>query len=272
MVPAQLDRLARPEHQVLPAIQHRLQVCGISHSIFRKDAIDAIHQLAGGIPRLINVLCDRVLLAGYVARAPRVSAAIVRQAAKEIPDASRRRSSGVGKARAGDLAGAGRIAIVAHSMGGLVARSYLTDFVGDSPVIKLFVSLATPWGGDKMAAYGVEQSPAVIPCWIDLQPQGDFIQGIYRNKLPEAIDFYLFFGHRGSRNPLRSNNDGTITLEVNGRPISYVDDGGVPVAVAVQEAPVFVVHDVEDEVGRPPGRLRVGGLLERLGRRAGPLR
>jgi pimeloyl-ACP methyl ester carboxylesterase len=102
--------------------------------------------------------------------------------------------------------------ITAHSMGGLVARSYLTDFVRDSPVIKLFVSLATPWGGDKMAEYGVEQSPAVIPCWIDLQPEGDFIQGIYRNKLPEAVDFYLFFGHRGSRNPLRSNNDGTITL------------------------------------------------------------
>jgi pimeloyl-ACP methyl ester carboxylesterase len=102
--------------------------------------------------------------------------------------------------------------ITAHSMGGLVARSYLIDFVGDSPIIKLFVSLATPWGGDKMAEYGVEQSPAVIPCWIDMQPQGDFIQGIYRNKLPEAVDFYLFFGHRGNRNPLRSNNDGTITL------------------------------------------------------------
>jgi hypothetical protein len=63
-----------------------------------------------------------------------------------------------------------------------------------------------------MAEYGVEQSPAVIPCWIDMQPQGDFIQSIYRNKLPEAVDFYLFFGHRGSRNPLRSNNDGTVTL------------------------------------------------------------
>ena len=35
-----------------------------------------------------------------------------------------------------------------------------------TPYIKLFISLATPWGGDRMAEYGVKQSPAVIPSWI----------------------------------------------------------------------------------------------------------
>jgi general secretion pathway protein A len=65
-------------------IQHRLQVCGISHSIFKKDAIDAIHQLAGGIPRLINVLCDRTMLGAYAEGESRIDGRIVKKAAKEV--------------------------------------------------------------------------------------------------------------------------------------------------------------------------------------------
>ncbi len=104
------------------------------------------------------------------------------------------------------------IYITAHSMGGLVARSFIINYSRHFPYVKLFLSLATPWGGDRMAEYGVKQSPAVIPCWIDMQPEGDFIKSLYRKKLPEHVNFYMFYGHRGSRNPFRSNNDGTITL------------------------------------------------------------
>ena len=45
-----------------------------------------------------------------------------------------------------------------------------------------------------------------------MQPEGDFLQSLYRDKLPDTVSFYMFTGHRGSRNPFRSNNDGTITL------------------------------------------------------------
>jgi hypothetical protein len=102
--------------------------------------------------------------------------------------------------------------MVAHSMGGLVARSFLVDYGVQFPYVQLLVSLATPWGGDHMAELGVKQSPAVIPSWIDMQPEGNFVKSLYRKKLPEAVSFYMFTGHRGSRNPLRSNNDGTIAL------------------------------------------------------------
>jgi len=102
--------------------------------------------------------------------------------------------------------------ITAHSMGGLVARSFIMDHGQYFPSIQLFISLATPWGGDRMAEYGVKQSPAVIPSWIDMQPEGEFIKSLYRTKMPETISFYMFYGHRGNRNPFRSNNDGTITL------------------------------------------------------------
>ncbi|MFT5699829.1 MAG: pimeloyl-ACP methyl ester carboxylesterase [Desulforhopalus sp.] len=102
--------------------------------------------------------------------------------------------------------------ITAHSMGGLVARSFIMDYGANFPQIKLFISLATPWGGDAMAEYGVKQSPAVIPCWIDMQPKSEFIQSLYKTKMPETVSFYMFYGHRGSRNPFRSNNDSTIAF------------------------------------------------------------
>jgi pimeloyl-ACP methyl ester carboxylesterase len=105
-----------------------------------------------------------------------------------------------------------KIYITAHSMGGLVARSFIVNYGPQFPYVKLFIALGTPWGGDKMAEYGVKQSPVIIPSWIDMQPEGDFIKSLYRKKMPESISFYMFYGHKGSRNPLRSNNDGTINL------------------------------------------------------------
>jgi hypothetical protein len=47
---------------------------------------------------------------------------------------------------------------------------------------------------------------------IDGQPESAFIQSLYKEKMPETVNFYMFYGHRGSRNPFRSNNDGTIAL------------------------------------------------------------
>jgi hypothetical protein len=58
----------------------------------------------------------------------------------------------------------------------------------------------------------VKDSPGVVPVWRDMVPQGAFAQSIYRKKLPPSIDYYLFFGYKGNRNPLRPNNDGVVTL------------------------------------------------------------
>lgn len=117
------------------------------------------------------------------------------------------------------------IYITAHSMGGLVARSFIVNYGRQFPCVTLFISLATPWGGDRMAELGVQQSPVVIPSWIDMQPDGDFIKSLYRMSLPEPVSFYMFYGHKGSRSPFRSNNDGTITLSslLDSRPQSEAE-------------------------------------------------
>lgn len=105
-----------------------------------------------------------------------------------------------------------KLHIVAHSMGGLVVRSFLLDHNRHAEKIGLFVSLATPWGGEPSAELGVKYSPGVVPSWIDMQPQGNYMQSLFKRKLPSSIDYYLLFGFKGGSNLLRPNNDGVVNL------------------------------------------------------------
>src|SRR5687768_4654588 len=65
-------------------IRHRLVVAGGEGKVsFTAAALSAVHQKSGGIPRLINLICDRALLGGYVAGTRVIDAPVVRQAARE---------------------------------------------------------------------------------------------------------------------------------------------------------------------------------------------
>ena len=46
-------------------VDHRLRTSGTGEAIFSPDALDALHDLSGGVPRRINRLCDLALLIGY---------------------------------------------------------------------------------------------------------------------------------------------------------------------------------------------------------------
>jgi len=62
-------------------IYHRLNVAGAQGRIqFSRGAIRNLHRESGGVPRLINLLCDRTLLAGYVSQSMRLGTTHVRQA------------------------------------------------------------------------------------------------------------------------------------------------------------------------------------------------
>jgi general secretion pathway protein A len=63
-------------------IAHRLAIAGGTASVtFTSGALDEVHRLSGGIPRLINLLCDRALLGGYSTQTARISAELVLHAA-----------------------------------------------------------------------------------------------------------------------------------------------------------------------------------------------
>jgi len=105
-----------------------------------------------------------------------------------------------------------KLYITAHSMGGLVVRTFLLNHGSQFPSVKLFLSLSTPWGGEASAEMGVKYSPGVIPSWNDMRPEGRFMKSLFTRRLPPELDYYLFFGYRGGYSLIRPNNDGTITL------------------------------------------------------------
>jgi len=101
--PELLDILARPElsqlaqritaryhlsplnqKEVRSYINHRLRVAGAKQALFSVQSMQKIAELSQGVPRLINVLCDRAMLGSYVQNKNRIDKKTVLQAAKEI--------------------------------------------------------------------------------------------------------------------------------------------------------------------------------------------
>jgi general secretion pathway protein A len=66
-------------------IAHRLQVAGGNgRPLFSPWAIRAIHRYSGGVPRLINAVCDKALLYGFVNGTDHLTGRSVRQAIREL--------------------------------------------------------------------------------------------------------------------------------------------------------------------------------------------
>jgi general secretion pathway protein A len=79
-----LQPLSRDETQGY--VRHRLRVAGASGEIFTAGALREVHRLSAGVPRVINVSCDRALLGAYTKETRKVTASLVRQAAGEVYD------------------------------------------------------------------------------------------------------------------------------------------------------------------------------------------
>lgn len=65
-------------------VQHRLQVAGRHEPLFNRSSIKALHKYSGGIPRLINLLCERALMAGYAQSKVPIDRKMVKSAATEV--------------------------------------------------------------------------------------------------------------------------------------------------------------------------------------------
>ena len=65
-------------------IKHRLRLAGASRMPFTPAAVKAVHDFAGGTPRVINTLCDNALFEGYVARAPLIDESMIARVALDL--------------------------------------------------------------------------------------------------------------------------------------------------------------------------------------------
>ena len=77
-----LNPLSR--YELKAYISHRLAVAGSNVQLFDEKAIKRLFQLSHGVPRLINIICDRALLGAYVESKTSVDPHTVNKAAKEV--------------------------------------------------------------------------------------------------------------------------------------------------------------------------------------------
>ena len=105
------------------------------------------------------------------------------------------------------------MAVVAHSMGGLVARGYIQRHYNPKAYeIPLFISLSTPWNGHAGAQAGIDMAPAIVPSWIDMAPHSEYINSLFEKPLPHNVHHHLLFGVRGGSSRFTGTNDETVSI------------------------------------------------------------
>jgi general secretion pathway protein A len=70
--------------EVKSYVTHRLAVAGQNIQLFPENSIKLLYKLSDGVPRLINIICDRALLGAYVENQHAVSPPIIKKAATEV--------------------------------------------------------------------------------------------------------------------------------------------------------------------------------------------
>lgn len=102
-------------------------------------------------------------------------------------------------------------AVVAHSMGGLVTRSFVQRLVAhdaqDAECLRLVITVNSPQGGLPSAASGVEYSPIVIPSWQDVAAGSEFLAKLDQRGWPASVPLHMVFSYDGDK-----NGDGTVPL------------------------------------------------------------
>jgi general secretion pathway protein A len=81
------------ESETIAYIQHRLHVAGYRGELFSKSAFKCIHSESSGVPRLVNVICDRAMLGAYAESQSLIEFPVVLEACKEVLGASFRSKS-----------------------------------------------------------------------------------------------------------------------------------------------------------------------------------
>lgn len=116
-----------------------------------------------------------------------------------------------------------RLLLVAHSMGGLVARGFL--LLNQTEIkrvdIPLFVSISTPWGGVRSAADGVKRAPAAIWVWYDIAPGSAYLRNLFyldparmtrHRPLPSGTAYHLLFGFKRDNRSRGDSDDQGVSV------------------------------------------------------------
>lgn len=132
-----------------------------------------------------------------------------------------------------------RLDVVAHSMGGLVARGAIqrTANLMGTNLVAHFISISTPWGGHEAAELGVKHLDYPVPSWRDMTAGSDYLKDILSSPLPAGTRYDLIFGYkRASGIGLADENDGVVAVRSE-----------LPTGVQDEAASIFGAY--EDHMG-----------------------
>lgn len=111
---------ALSESETMQYVRHRLSVAGLTRTIpFDRKALRRVHQIARGVPRRINLICDRAMLGAYATGRHTVDTRIVEKAAHEV--FGRSEPAGPDRARVGRPAGTGLVLATGAALLALLA-------------------------------------------------------------------------------------------------------------------------------------------------------
>src|SRR5262245_33546087 len=157
-------------------VKHRLEVAGRADGrVFSDRALKVIHRASGGIPRLVNVLCDKALVLGYAAEAKVIKAKVIKEVLKdwkafERPSASsaRGRVRGVARRRTRTPRPLRRIAAALAI--GIIGAALIVIFAGrkDAPLLGRLWHGLLPTG----ASGTMVMSPPPAPARAAPEPAG----------------------------------------------------------------------------------------------------
>ena len=71
-------------HELKSYLSHRLAVAGQNIQLFQENSIKLLYKYSNGVPRLINIICDRALLGAYVENQYTVTPATIKKASSEV--------------------------------------------------------------------------------------------------------------------------------------------------------------------------------------------
>jgi pimeloyl-ACP methyl ester carboxylesterase len=102
------------------------------------------------------------------------------------------------------------VQVVAHSMGGLVARTFVQRHQarGHPPQVNLLVTINSPLRGMASATKGVDMSPIVVPAWRDVALNSDFIVRMRDEPWPDEVPWHLVFAYTEGE-----DGDGVVPLD-----------------------------------------------------------
>ncbi|WP_157995324.1 esterase/lipase family protein [Peristeroidobacter soli] len=105
------------------------------------------------------------------------------------------------------------LVIVAHSIGGLIARDVVLNQSAHAGVdIPVLITMSSPWGGVPSAGLGVRLSPVVIDSWRDIAVGSPYLSSLFARQLPAATRHYLLFSYRKSWSSFGLSGDAVTSV------------------------------------------------------------